>query len=179
VQVNHSELLASPRPSQESQLNECGDVGARRGGGRKNDPQTWFANLDASTAAAFCANHSQKNLTAIAAFAGPAAGAAGRSQEKFVIRILLRRSAPGLVLDNGPRGGPGGSGAALRHLRTPPLQSGIRRSALPLPLPLPPKPQTPNPRPESQMSRRCPSPRCQVRRPVFNVFLGPEIRPKT
>ena len=32
VQVNHSELLASPRPSQESQLNEYGgDVGARRG----------------------------------------------------------------------------------------------------------------------------------------------------
>jgi hypothetical protein len=52
VQVNHSELLASPRPSQESQLNECGDVGARRGGGRKKDPQTWFANLDASTESA-------------------------------------------------------------------------------------------------------------------------------
>jgi hypothetical protein len=60
VQVNHSELLASPRPSQESQLNEYGDVGARRGGGRKKYPQTWFANLDASTAAAFCANHSTK-----------------------------------------------------------------------------------------------------------------------
>jgi len=60
VQVNHSELLASPRPSQESQLNEYGDVGARRGGGRKKDPQTWFANLDASTAAAFFANHSTK-----------------------------------------------------------------------------------------------------------------------
>jgi hypothetical protein len=32
VQVNHSELLASPSPipSQESQLNEYGDVGARR-----------------------------------------------------------------------------------------------------------------------------------------------------
>jgi hypothetical protein len=30
VQVSHSELLASPRPSQESQLNEYGDVGARR-----------------------------------------------------------------------------------------------------------------------------------------------------
>jgi hypothetical protein len=55
VHVNHSELLASPMPSQESQLNEYeyGDVGARRGGGRKKDPQTWFANLDASTAAAF------------------------------------------------------------------------------------------------------------------------------
>jgi uncharacterized protein (DUF3084 family) len=38
AQVNHSELLASPRPSQESQLNEYGDVGARRGGGRKKDP---------------------------------------------------------------------------------------------------------------------------------------------
>ena len=60
VQVSHSELLASPRPSQESQLNEYGDVGARRGGGRKKDPQTWFANLDASTAAAFFANHSTK-----------------------------------------------------------------------------------------------------------------------
>ena len=60
VQINHSELLASPRPSQESQLNEYGDVGARRGGGRKKDPQTWFANLDASTAAAFFANHSTK-----------------------------------------------------------------------------------------------------------------------
>ena len=62
VQVNHSELLASPSPipSQESQLNEYGDVGARRGGGRKKDPQTWFANLDASTAAAFFANHSTK-----------------------------------------------------------------------------------------------------------------------
>ena len=60
VQVNHSELLASPMPSQESQLNEYGDVGARRGGGRKKDPQTWFANLDASTAAAFFANHSTK-----------------------------------------------------------------------------------------------------------------------
>ena len=60
VQVSHSELLASPMPSQESQLNECGDVGARRGGGRKKDPQTWFANLDASTAAAFFANHSTK-----------------------------------------------------------------------------------------------------------------------
>jgi uncharacterized protein (DUF3084 family) len=60
VQVNHSELLASPRPSQESQLNEHGDVGARRGGGRKKDPPTWFANLDASTAAAFCANRSKK-----------------------------------------------------------------------------------------------------------------------
>jgi hypothetical protein len=60
VQVNHSEPLASPRPSQESQLNEYGDVGARRGGGRKKDPQTWFANLDASTAAAFCANYSTK-----------------------------------------------------------------------------------------------------------------------
>ena len=55
VQVNHSEI-----PSQESQLNEYGDVGARRGGGRKKDPQTWFANLDASTAAAFFANHSTK-----------------------------------------------------------------------------------------------------------------------
>jgi hypothetical protein len=53
VHVSHSELLASPRPSQESQLNGYGDVGARRGGGRKKDPQTWFANLDASTAAAF------------------------------------------------------------------------------------------------------------------------------
>jgi hypothetical protein len=60
VQVSHSELLASPMPSQESQLNECGDVGARRGGGRKKDPQTWFANLDASTAAAFFANRSTK-----------------------------------------------------------------------------------------------------------------------
>ena len=60
VQVSHSELLASPMPSQESQLNEYGDVGARRGGGRKKDPQTWFANLDASTAAAFFANHSTK-----------------------------------------------------------------------------------------------------------------------
>ena len=60
VQANHSELLASPMPSQESQLNEYGDVGARRGGGRKKDPQTWFANLDASTAAAFFANHSTK-----------------------------------------------------------------------------------------------------------------------
>ena len=60
VQVSHSELLASPRPSQESQLNEYGDVGARRGDGRKKDPQTWFANLDASTAAAFFANHSTK-----------------------------------------------------------------------------------------------------------------------
>ena len=48
VQVSHSEI-----PSQESQLNEYGDVGARRGGGRKKDPQTWFANLDTSTAAAF------------------------------------------------------------------------------------------------------------------------------
>ena len=60
VQVSHSELLASPRPSQESQLNEYGDVGARRGGGRKKDPQTWFANLDASTVAAFCASCSTK-----------------------------------------------------------------------------------------------------------------------
>jgi hypothetical protein len=61
VQVNHaSELLASPRPSQESQLNEYGDVGARGGGGRKKDPQTWFANLDASKAAAFYAKHSLK-----------------------------------------------------------------------------------------------------------------------
>jgi hypothetical protein len=42
VQVNHSELLASPRPSQESRLNKYGDVRARRGGGRKKDPQTWF-----------------------------------------------------------------------------------------------------------------------------------------
>ena len=56
VQVNHSEI-----PSQESQLNEYGDVGARRGDGiRKKDPQTWFANLDASTAAAFFANRSTK-----------------------------------------------------------------------------------------------------------------------
>ena len=52
VHVNHSELLASPKPSQESQLNEYGDVEA-----------------------------------------GPAAGAAGRSQENFVLRPLLRRSA--------------------------------------------------------------------------------------
>ena len=39
VHVNHSELLASPSPmpSQESQLNEYGDVGARRGGGRKKE----------------------------------------------------------------------------------------------------------------------------------------------
>jgi hypothetical protein len=37
-----------------SQLNEYGgDVGARRGGGRKKDPQTGFADLDASKAAAF------------------------------------------------------------------------------------------------------------------------------
>jgi hypothetical protein len=131
VQVNHSELLASPMPSQESQLNEYGDVGARRGGGRKKDPQTWFANLDASTAAAFCANHSTfyKNLTAIAAFAGPAAGAAGRSQENLVLCPLLRRSTPGLILDKGPRGGPGAGGAG-RHLRTPPLPCGVRRLAL-------------------------------------------------
>jgi hypothetical protein len=61
VQVNHSELLASPKPSQGSQLNECGDyVGARRGDGRKKDPQIWFANSDASKAAAFYANHSKK-----------------------------------------------------------------------------------------------------------------------
>jgi hypothetical protein len=38
------------------------EVEERRGGGRKKDPQTWFANLDldASTAAAFFANHSTK-----------------------------------------------------------------------------------------------------------------------
>jgi hypothetical protein len=35
-------------------------------------------------------------LIAIAAFAGPAAGAAGRSQENLVLRPLLRRSPPGL-----------------------------------------------------------------------------------
>jgi hypothetical protein len=52
-------------------------------------------------------------LIAIAAFAGPAAGAAGRSQEILVLRPLLRRSTPGLVLDKGPRGGPGGSRAAF------------------------------------------------------------------
>jgi hypothetical protein len=46
-------------PSHESQLNEYGDVGARRGGGRKKDPQTWFADLDASKAAEFYANHSK------------------------------------------------------------------------------------------------------------------------
>jgi hypothetical protein len=43
VQVNHSELLASPMPSQESQLNEYGDVGARRGRGgvaERKTPQT-------------------------------------------------------------------------------------------------------------------------------------------
>jgi hypothetical protein len=57
-------------------------------------------------------------LIAIAAFAGPAAGAAGRSQENLVLRPLLRRSPPGLVLDKGPRGGPGGAG---RHLRATPL----------------------------------------------------------
>jgi hypothetical protein len=48
------------RASQESQLNEYGDVGARRGGGRKKDPKMWLANLDASKAAAFCANCSKK-----------------------------------------------------------------------------------------------------------------------
>jgi hypothetical protein len=42
VQVNHSELLASPEPSQGSRLNEYGDVGARRGGGRKKDPPLCF-----------------------------------------------------------------------------------------------------------------------------------------
>ena len=52
-------------------------------------------------------------MIAIAAFAGPAAGAAGRSQENLVLRPLLRRSPPGLVLDKGPRGGPGGSRAAF------------------------------------------------------------------
>ncbi len=58
VQVSHSEI-----PSQESQLNEYGDVGARRGGGRKKDPQTWFANLDASTAAAFFVNVNRSTKT--------------------------------------------------------------------------------------------------------------------
>jgi hypothetical protein len=125
VQVNHPELLASPKPcSQESRLNECGDVGARRGGGRKKDPQTWLANLDASKA-----NCSKINLTAIAAFArtGPAAGAAGKSQEKNALRPLLRSSQIGERLlacsdnapwqltkfqvgDSPPGGGGGGAG---------------------------------------------------------------------
>jgi hypothetical protein len=59
--VNHSEQLVSPNPSQESRLNEYDDVGARKGGDRKKDPQTWFANSDASKAAEFCANHSLKS----------------------------------------------------------------------------------------------------------------------
>jgi hypothetical protein len=62
AQINHSELLAFPKlpPSQESRINEYGDVGARRGGDRKKGPQKCFADLDldASKAAGFCAIHS-------------------------------------------------------------------------------------------------------------------------
>ena len=47
--------------AQESGCNEYGDVGARRGGGRKADPYKWFNSLDASKAAELCALYSKKS----------------------------------------------------------------------------------------------------------------------
>jgi hypothetical protein len=50
----------------------------------------------------------------------------GRSQENLVLRPLLRRSPPGLVLGKGQRATRGAGGGAKRHLRTTPLRCAVR-----------------------------------------------------
>jgi hypothetical protein len=54
-------VSSSPSPpAQESKCNEYGDVGLRRGGGRKRDPYKWFNSLDESKAAEICAMCSER-----------------------------------------------------------------------------------------------------------------------
>ena len=55
-------VSSSPSPpAQESKCNEYGDVGLRRGGGRKRDPYKWFNSLDESKAAEICAMCSKRS----------------------------------------------------------------------------------------------------------------------
>jgi len=61
--VNVKEFVSSSPspPAQESKCNEYGDVGLRRGGGRKRDPYKWFNSLDESKAAEICAMCSKRS----------------------------------------------------------------------------------------------------------------------
>ena len=55
-------VSSSPSPpAQESKCNEYGDVGLRRGGGRKRDPYKWFNSSDESKAAEICAMCSKRS----------------------------------------------------------------------------------------------------------------------
>ena len=61
VKVKEFVSSSPPPPAQESKCNEYGDVGLRRGGGRKRDPYKWFNSLDESKAAEICAMCSKRS----------------------------------------------------------------------------------------------------------------------